>query len=137
MSFIMDDPEVELIDSYRPGNVAGPLRQTQADVPGEDLVAIPVPGPLGLPSPSIGGQPGSGIRNGYSTGFQSQFTRTQPFRGAMITAPQTRNVVIGEVGRSNRADNLYAGVMDQLTDYKSTLASYAGSYVGVMPGVAS
>lgn len=130
MSFFLVDREVELIDSYtEKTDYVSPV-VTQTDNPDRDLQLVGGVQLAELPSPSVGGQNGSGTLNGYSTGFRPLTARTQPFSGAMAKPPAITNAVIGTVGQSGRAGRLYAGVMDQLSGYNPSETTAAKAYVG-------
>jgi len=132
MSMFLIDRETKVIDSFAPQIDNTAPRVTQADDPGEDLQSIGGAKLPELPDPAVGGENGSRIRNGYSTGFRSLFARQQPFSGAVASPPAITNAVQGDVGLSNRADRLYAGVMNQMTSY-SPVQDFALRYVGAMP----
>lgn len=93
---------------------------TQADNPGEDIQHIGGVKLPELPDPAVGGRNGSRDRNGFSTGFRSLAQRFQPFLGAMAKPPAITNSVQGEVGMNNRQSRLYAGVLNQLTQYRAS-----------------
>ena len=127
------DREQAVIDSYQPQTDETSPVVTQADNPGENPQGGPVAHLSGLPDPAVGGVKASGILNGFSTGFRSLFTRQQPFTGAVASPPAITNPVQGNVGQSNRAAQLYAGVMNQLVQYTPSQASYVAAYVGNIP----
>ena len=86
-----------------------------------------------LPAADVGGVFGSRIRNGFSDGLRSFFTRTQRFTGAVAKFPAITNAVIGPVGQNRHAENLYAGVMSQLTQYYPSQSQYAANWIGNIP----
>jgi len=129
---ILVDRERDLIDSYRPHTANSSPVVKQADDVGEDLQTIGAPNGSNLPTPSVGGLNASSIRNGFSTGIRSLFNRQQPFSGAVQSAPGVTNSVQGEVGSTGRASRLYAGVMDQRTQYVAS-QDFATAYVGALP----
>lgn len=106
--------EADLIDAYRPRTAFVAPEVTQADNPHRDLQRVGGVSLPELPDPTIGGENGSRIRNGFSTGFANRFAK---FNGAMAKPPAITNPIQGEVGQSGRADRLYAGVMNQLVQY--------------------
>jgi hypothetical protein len=124
------DTEAALIDSYRPQTDYTSPVVTQSDNPGEDLSTVGGTKLSELPDPAVGGQNGSRDRNGYSTGFRPRTMTQQPFTGAMAKPPAITNAVVGNVGQSNRASRLYAGVMNQLTYYEAQPVAVARAYVG-------
>lgn len=129
-AFLLFNNEVDTIDSYRPQiDYTSPV-VTQADNPERDRQALVAARLPELPSPSVGGEFGSRIRNGFSTGIRSLTNRTQPFSGAVAKPPAITNPVQGEVGMNNRQSKQYAGVMSQLTQYVASEASYAAAWVG-------
>lgn len=130
MSYLMIDREDEIIDYTRERTDYVSPVVTQADDPGQDLQRVGGVKLSELPDPTVGGVNGSGVRNGYSTGFRPLTARTQPFLGGMAKPPAITNAVIGTVGQSGRAGRLYAGVMDQLTNYSPTELDTAKAYVG-------
>lgn len=132
MSVMLIDREAETIDEYRPRVSETALKVTQADDANEDLQTVGGTKLPELPDPAVGGANGSRIRNGYSTGFRSLFTRQQPFSGAVATPPAITNPVQGDVGVSNRGARLRAGVMNQAATY-TPAQSFALAYVGAMP----
>lgn len=130
--FLLVDRETAVIDSYTPQiDYQSPV-VTQADNPGEHLQRMVPAHTPNLPAADVGGVFGSGLRNGFSTGFRALTNRTQRFTGAVAKPPAITNAVQGEVGMNNRAGKQYAGVMDQLTQYVPTQAGYAAAYVGAI-----
>jgi hypothetical protein len=127
---ILPANEDAVIDSFRPqvDNVSPFV--SQQDDPGNDLQALGGVKVPELPDPAIGGENGSRIRNGFSTGFRSYRNRIAAFTGAMASPPAIENPVQGNVGQNNRAGKLHAGVMNQLVQYVPDQASYVASYVG-------
>ncbi|WGH20700.1 hypothetical protein SEA_SCOUPSA_20 [Microbacterium phage SCoupsA] len=132
MSMLLVQDDDEKIVKSRPGMMFG-VKGNQGSDPGENLMDVGEAHVNGLPDPSLGGQNASGFINGFSMGIRSLFSRTQPFMGQMATAPVITNPIQGEVGQSNRADRLYAGVMNQFVQYTPSLGQYAPSYVGLLP----
>lgn len=126
-----DMDEVQDTGRYRLGATGG--AQTHQADPGEALMTVGENVPAHLPDASTGGQNGTGQNLGYSTGFVGIRQRLQPFMGAVIQVPREQLPVQGNVGASNRAGRLYAGVMDQLTQYTPSQADYVSSYVGPVP----
>ena len=130
--YLLANRDDKVIDSTRPGIEFTSPRVTQQDDPDANRqTSYAAPRPE-LPQADIGGLPASKIFNGFSNGFKSLFTRQQPFSGAVATPPGISNPVQGEVGKTNRASRLYAGVMNQLVGYESSQRSGA-AYVGILP----
>jgi hypothetical protein len=127
---IMRTLEDQLIDSYRPQTDYVSNVTVMADNPGQDSMAVGGVTIPELPSASIGGQNASKNQNGYSAGFKSMRQRIQPFLGAMAKPPAIQNGVQGQVGNTNRAGKLHAGVMNQLVQYTPSQIAYVASYVG-------
>jgi len=116
---IVPRSEDALIDSYGPRTDDTAPTVTQADDPGADLQSVGGASIPALPSPSVGGQNGSRIRNGFSTGFRGFRQRIAALTGIVVVAPPIRNPVQGDVGRTNRVASLYAGVRDQQVQYSA------------------
>jgi len=119
-----------MIDSHRPQIDYTSPRVNQADTPGEDLQTFTAVDKPTLPATDVGGRPGSGFLNGFSTGFRGLVARTQPFSGAVAKPPQITNPVQGEVGMNNRTAKRDAGVMSQLVQYVVAPQAYAAAWVG-------
>lgn len=135
-AFLLVHDEDKQIVKTRPGMMFA-AQGNQADDPGEDLQTVGSARIPKLPDPSVGGENGSRIRNGYTVGIRSLFNRTQPFMGQMAKAPAITNPVQGDVGQSNRADRLYQGVLNQFVQYTPTLSQSAQSFVGKLPAMPS
>lgn len=132
MSMLLVQDDDEKIVKTRPSMMFG-VKGNQGDNPGENPMHVGEAHITGVPDPAVGGQNGSGFLNGFSMGIRSLFNRTQPFMGQTVKAPEITNPIQGEVGQSNRADRLYAGVLNQFVQYTPTLGQYAPSYVGLLP----
>lgn len=128
---ILKQNEDRLIDSYAPQTDNVSPRVTQADNPGENLMNVGGDTPPPLPSPTVGGQNGSGFRNGFSTGFRSFASRFARFNGAMAKLPAISNPVQGTVGTNNREGSLYMGVMNQQVQYSPDQSVLARQITGV------
>lgn len=129
-SFLLVDRETAVIDAHRPQVDYTAPYVSQGDTPGEDPQRfVPVDKPT-LPPTDVGGQPGSGYLNGFSTGFRGLVARTQRFSGAVAKPPQITNPVQGEVGMNNRTAKRDAGVMSQLVQYVVAPQAYAAAWVG-------
>lgn len=133
MIFPAVDNDAALIDQYRPHTDGVQPYRSQGDTPGHDLMGVGGDSPSPLPSPTVGGENGSGYLNGFSTGFRSIAQRFARFTGAMIQPPAIQNPVQGQIGMTNRSASLYAGVMDQLTQYTPDQAAYVSAWVGPVP----
>ena len=129
LSTLFIDREDTVIDSMRTrtDNVSPDV--SHADTAGVDLMHVVPVDASTLPNPAVGGEQGSRIRNGFSTGIRSLFTRQQPFSGAVATPPAIDNPVIGEVGQNNGAGKLYAGVMNQAVQYSGAMGALNINYV--------
>lgn len=117
---IVKRSEDALIDNMRTRTDATSPSVSQQDNPGEDLQRVGGAKLPELPSPTVGGENGSKIRNGFSTGFRGIRARIGAFNGVIITAPPITNPVQGNVGRGNRAASLYSGVRDQQVQYSAS-----------------
>lgn len=129
---ILRTNEDTMIDSYRPQvDYVAPVVVQAAD-PGHDLMGVGGTKISELPDPAVGGQNGSGQRNGYNVGFFGRTATRMPFLGAMAKPPAITNAVQGNVGTNNRASKLYAGVRDQLVQYTPNQGIYAATYIGAV-----
>lgn len=123
--------EDALIDSMRTRTDSTSPHVTQADDPGQDIQSVGGVKLPELPDPTVGGQNGSKIRNGFSTGFRGIRARIAAFNGQMLTAPAITNPVQGNVGRGNRAASQYVGVLNQLAQYSADSTALAQDITGV------
>lgn len=129
---ILRTNEDAVIDEMRPQTDNSSPRVTHQNNPGDNLMSVGGDSPAPLPSPTVGGENGSGIRNGFSNGFRSFASRFAPFRGAMAKLPAvTGNPVQGNVGRGSRESSLYQGVMSQLVSYSADQTKLARQITGV------
>lgn len=88
-------------------------------------------GPANYIDQTVGGQAGSRAVLGYSTGLQPRKTRRPPLTGRVLIVPNMGvHPVLGEVGRSNRANKLWAGVRDQSTNFLPDNTEIAQQFVG-------
>lgn len=123
--------EDALIDGMAPRTDAVSPHVTQSDNPNKDLQTMGGASLPELPNPAIGGENGSKIRNGFSTGFRGIRARLAAFNGMMVTAPAITNPVQGNVGRGNRAASQYVGVLNQLAQYSADSTLLAQDITGV------
>lgn len=113
------DSEAEQVDASRPGTTnvvdgSGYVSVTQADTPGVDMADLPVIETGYLPDPTIGGEFGSGNRNGATDGLVYARSRSvAPMNGVVASLPRVHNTRIGEVGTTTHGNWLYAGVRTQ------------------------
>lgn len=89
-------------------------------------------GPSRYIDQTIGGRPGNGNTLGYSTGMRPRKESRTPLTGRVLVLKNMGvHPVVGEVGRDNRANKLFAGVASQNTDYQPlTTAQIAAQFTG-------
>lgn len=80
---------------------------------------------------SVGGQPGNANQLGYSTGLKPRKESRTPLSGRVLVLNNMGvHPVIGQVGRDNRANKLFAGVASQSADYTLTTEELAAQFTG-------
>lgn len=125
--------EDEVIDSYRPRIMFESPQVTQVDNPGEaPVVGLYEPHGSHLPDPSVGATASSGKdRIGWSSGIIGLRQRKAPLTGKIWTAPDVKaEPVQGTVGQNKHANQLQAGVRQQMAQYDGSLAANSQSFVG-------
>lgn len=116
-------------EAYAPRITGESSTQTQTQTPGEGMQSMTPATAVVLPDYTVGGQFGSGIRNGFSTGIRSWARR---FTGVVAALPPISNRVVGNVGATNRKNRLREGAKAQLTMYTQDPQAYLSSYVGTI-----
>lgn len=80
---------------------------------------------------TVGGQAGNARTLGYSTGLRPRKESRTPMTGKVLTMNNMGvHPVVGNVGRDNRANNLFAAVASQSADFTPSTEQIAAQFTG-------